>query len=148
LVEGIKKAKRSIEIVIFRFNRKEIEKALANAVARGVAVQALIACTNKGGDKNLRALELRMLAAGVTVARTGDDLVRYHDKFMIIDGRVLHLMAFNFTYLDIERSRSFSVITTNRKLVQEAAKLFEADSKRQTYTPDLATFVVSPVNAR
>jgi cardiolipin synthase len=148
LINGIKRAKTKIEIAIFRFDQREMEKALGAAAERGVAVQALIANTNRGGEMNLRALEMRLLAAGVTVARTADDLVRYHDKLMIIDRRELYLLAFNFTHIDIERSRSFGVITTNRKLVQEAGKLFEADVKRKPYTAGLATFIVSPVNAR
>ncbi len=148
LVKGINGAKKSIEVIIFRFDRREIEKALANAVTRGVFVHALIAYTNRGGEKNLRALEMRLLAAGVTVARTADDLVRYHGKMMIIDRRELYLLAFNFTYLDMEHSRSFGVISRNAKLVQEGVKLFEADTKRQPYTPRLTAFVVSPLNAR
>jgi cardiolipin synthase len=48
----------------------------------------------------------------------------------------------------MERSRSFGIITTNGKHVGEAAKLFDADTKRQPYTAGSATFVVSPVNAR
>ena len=148
LVKGIEKEKKSIEILIFRFDRAEIERALENAAKRGVLVQALIAYTNRGGENNLRKLETRLLAAGVTIARTSDDLVRYHGKMMIIDRRVLYLFAFNFTKLDIEHSRAFAVITKNTKLVQEAAKLFEADTKRQPYTAGLAAFVVSPVNAR
>jgi phosphatidylserine/phosphatidylglycerophosphate/cardiolipin synthase-like enzyme len=148
LVDGINKAKNRVEIMIFRFDRTEIETALANAVSRGVFVHALIAYTNRGGERNLRKLEMRLLAAGVTVARTADDLARYHSKFMIIDRRELYLLAFNFTYIDMEHSRSFGVVTTNDKLVQEAAKLFEADTKRQPYSPGLSNFVVSPLNAR
>ncbi len=148
LVKAIDAAKRSIEIGIFRFNRREIEKALTAAVSRNVHVHALIAYTNHGGEKSLRELELRLLAAGVTVARTGDDLVRYHSKMMIIDRRVLYLLAFNFTWLDIEHSRSFGIVTTNKTHVQEAVKLFEADTKRQTWTPGSPTFLVSPLNAR
>ncbi len=148
LIDGIKRAKTKIEIAIFRFDQREIEKALDAAAERGVVVQALIANTNRGGEQNLRALEMRLLAAGVTVARTADDLVRYHDKLMIIDRRELYLLAFNFTHIDIERSRSFGVITTNRRLVQEAGKLFEADVQRKPYKAGLATFIVSPVNAR
>ncbi len=148
LVKGIDRAKKSIEILIFRFDRVEIERALENAAKRGVSVHALIAYTNRGGEQNLRRLETRLLAAGVTVARTSNDLVRYHGKMMIIDRRVLFLFAFNFTNLDIEHSRSFAVITKNSKLVQEAGKLFEADTKRQPYKAGLAAFVVSPVNAR
>lgn len=148
LVTGIAKAKKSIEIVIFRFDRTELEKALGDAVKRGVAVHALIAFTNRGGDKKLRELETRLLAKGITVARTDDDLVRYHGKMMIVDRKELYLLAFNFTYLDIDRSRSFGIITKNRTLVQEAIKLFECDTKRRTYAGSCAKFLVSPVNAR
>ena len=79
--------------------------------------------------QNLRDLEMRLLAAGVTVSRTDDDLVRYHGKLMIVDRRVLYLLAFNFTYLDMERSRSFAIVTSNKKHVEEAAKLFDADTE-------------------
>lgn len=148
LLDAINGAKERIEIAIFRFDRGEIEKALANAAARGVFVHALIAYTNRGGEKNLRKLEMRLLDAGITVARTADDLVRYHGKYMIIDRRVLFLLSFNYTYLDIDRSRCFGVVTTDPKFVAEAVKLFEADAKRQPYTPGFQGLIVSPLNAR
>ncbi|MBZ5726990.1 MAG: phosphatidylserine synthase [Acidobacteriia bacterium] len=148
LIKGITRARKSVEIVIFRFDQREIERALANAVSRGVFVHALIAHTNRAGEEGLRKLEMRLLAQGVTVARTADDLVRYHDKMIIIDRRELYLLAFNFTHLDIEHSRSFGVITRSRSLVREAVKLFEADTMRHPYEPGLARFVVSPLNAR
>lgn len=148
LVKAIDGAKRSVEIVIFRFNLAELETALTKAARRGVAVCALIANTNHGGERNLRKLEMRLLAAGVTVARTADDLVRYHAKYLIIDRRVLFVLAFNFTRLDAEQSRSFGIVTTHRKTVQEAAKLFDADMRRQSYEAGLDSLVVSPANAR
>lgn len=148
IVKAITRARSRIEIVIFRLNRSEIERALANAVTRGVQVHALIAYTNRGGEKNLRELEMRLLAAGVTVSRTDNDLVRYHGKMMLVDRRQLFVLAFNFTFLDIERSRAFGIMTTNRQHVLEAVKLFEADTKRIPYTAGSATFLVSPVNAR
>jgi phosphatidylserine/phosphatidylglycerophosphate/cardiolipin synthase-like enzyme len=147
IVKAIKRAKKALDIVIFRFDRGEIEKALGAAVERGVNVRALIAHTNKGGEKTLRKLELRLLAAGLTVSRTADDLPRYHGKMMIVD-RVLHVYSFNFTKLDMDKSRSFGVVTRNRKLVQEACKLFEADFNRQCYSPGHPRFVVSPENSR
>jgi len=148
LLKGLDGAKKTIDILIFRFDHKEVERALVNAVARGVRVRALIAYTNRGGEKNLRALELRLLAAGITVARTADDLMRYHGKMIVIDGRDLFLLAFNFTYQDVDRSRSFAIITSDKKLVQEAEKLFEADTQRHPYTAGAGTFIVSPINAR
>ena len=148
VIKAIDKARKSIDIVIFRFDRPELEKAIAAAVARGVAVRALIAHTNKGGEKGLRKLELRLLDAGATVARTADDLTRYHGKLMIIDGDTLHVYGFNYTKLDIDKSRSFGIQTRDRRIVTEALKLFEADALRQTYTPSHRRLVVSPENSR
>jgi len=148
LIQGITGAKSSVEIVIFRSDRREIERALAAAVSRGVSVQALIAHTNRAGEENLRKLELRLLGAGVMVSRTADDLARYHAKLMIVDRRELYLLAFNLTYSDIEHSRSFGVVTRSRRLVHESGRLFDADTKRHPYEPALDKFVVSPVNAR
>jgi cardiolipin synthase len=113
-----------------------------------VAVSALIAYTNRGGEINLRKLEMRLLAVGVAVSRTADDLVRYHDKLMIIDRRLLYVLSFNFTHLDIDHSRGFGIVTRNIRFIHEAVKLFEADTTRNPYTPTLDTFIVSPVNAR
>src|SRR5947208_7913238 len=134
LVKAIRKAKKSIELLIFRFDRPEIERALADAVKRGVFVHALIAFTNRGGEQGLRKLEKRFLADGITVARTAGDLVRYHGKMIIVDRKELYVTAFNFTHLDMERSRSFGLITRNPKLVAEAVRLFEADTTRQAYS--------------
>jgi phosphatidylserine/phosphatidylglycerophosphate/cardiolipin synthase-like enzyme len=148
ILDAIRKAKKSVQILIFRLDRPEIEKALVEAVERGVTVQALVAFTNRGGDKVLRRFEMRALERGITVTRTADDLVRYHGKMLIIDGKELLLLAFNFTHLDISLSRSFAISTSNKELVNEAVRLFECDSKRTPYTAGNKNFVVSPVNAR
>lgn len=148
LVAAIRKARKSIDIVIFRFDRAELEAALHAASKRGVSVSALIAYANHGGEKSLRKLEMRLLAAGVTVTRTADDLSRYHDKLLIIDKRVLFVLSFNFTHLDIDHSRGFGVVTRKPKLVREALALVAADIDRAPYVAGQDTFVVSPGNAR
>jgi len=148
LLEALKKAKKRIRILIFRFDRVEIEKALVAALARGVDVQALIAYTNQGEEKNLRRLEMRLLAQGITVTRTADDLVRYHGKMLIIDDKALFLLGFNFTHMDIDLSRSFGVAISKPSVVKEAVRLFECDAKRRPYTKAKDELVVSPVNAR
>jgi len=148
IITAIKQAKKSIDVLIFRLDRAEIARALSDAVARGVRVRALTAHANRGGTKSLRKLEMKLLEAGVTVSRTADDFVRYHGKMMIVDSRILHVYGFNFTALDMQKSRSFGAITKNVKLVSEACKLFEADFERQPYKPGCDRFVVSPENAR
>lgn len=147
VIKSIRSARTSIDVLIFRLDRKEVEQALAAAVQRGVHVRALIAHTNRGGDARLRKLEQRLLADGIMVTRTADDLLRYHGKFMIADD-VLHLFGFNFTKLDIDKSRSFGIATRDRRTVKDAASLFEADSTRQTYAPSRSNLVVSPETSR
>jgi cardiolipin synthase A/B len=148
LIAAIKKATRQIDITIFRFDLKELQRALESAVSRGVKVHALIAHTSGGGQKRLRKLELEMLSAGVTVSRTDDDLLRYHYKMLLIDREVLYTQAFNYTRLDIEKSRTMAVATRNKAIVSEAIRLFDADVARQPYTANHDSFVVSPENAR
>jgi cardiolipin synthase A/B len=148
LLAALKNAKKSVEIAIFRFDRSDIETTLKAVAAKGVKVTALIADANRGGEENLRRLETRFLHAGITVARSADDLVRYHDKLIVIDRRILFVLSFNFTHLDIDHSRGFGIVAKNAVLVQEAVKLFEADCARRHYTGGPDTFVVSPVNSR
>jgi phosphatidylserine/phosphatidylglycerophosphate/cardiolipin synthase-like enzyme len=147
LLDAVNTAKKTLDLIIFRLDLKDIEKALEAAVPRGVNVSALIAHTHKGSDKRLRQLELRMLAKGVTVSRTGDDLVRYHGKMMIVDREELHIFGFNYTTADLN-SRSFGLVTREPKMVKEAIRLFDADAARQEFEPLQDGFVVSPENAR
>ena len=147
IIHAIKTARKLIDVFIFRFDRDDVEKALESAVQRGVVVRAIIAHTNRGGEARLRKLEQRLLAQGVLVSRSADDLLRYHAKYMIADS-TLHLLGFNFTKLDMNKSRSFAVSTKDSRAVQAALKLFEADLTRQPYAPSKSNLVVSPENSR
>jgi phosphatidylserine/phosphatidylglycerophosphate/cardiolipin synthase-like enzyme len=88
-----------------------------------------------------------MLEKGVTVSRSADEWVRYHGKMMIIDRQELHVYGFNFTEIDL-KSRSFGIVTRDRKVVSEALRLFESDLMRQDFEPTTDGLVVSPENAR
>jgi cardiolipin synthase len=148
VLAAIASAKISVDVAVFRLDIKAIVNALGAAVSRGVAVRALVAHTNKGDEQGLRKLEVQLLGVGVTVSRTADDLVRYHGKMMVIDGKTLHVQGFNFTTKDIGNSRSFGIVTTMPALVKEAIALFRADVDRQPYVEGCAQFLVSPINAR
>src|SRR5687767_14555620 len=148
ILKAIKRAKKSLDIVIFRFDLSEIEDALAEAVERGVAVRALIAHTNRGGEKKLRKLESRLLKCGATLSRTSNDMVRYHGKVVIVDNKKAMVLGFNFTSLDIKKSRSLGLTTTNPKVVSALTKLIDADHNRVPPIITSSRLVVSPENAR
>jgi phosphatidylserine/phosphatidylglycerophosphate/cardiolipin synthase-like enzyme len=146
VLQAVRKARTRVDILVFRLDRDDLIKALGEAVGRQVPVHALIAHTARGDEKRLRKLEQRLLEVGAIVARTADDLPRYHGKMLIAD-ETLHLFAFNYTKVDI-RSRSFGIVTDDPKLVAEAGRLFEADFAKQAYSPGHKQFVVSPENSR
>jgi cardiolipin synthase A/B len=148
LLRGIDQAEHSVEIIIYRLDQIEIEWSLVAAAARGVAVHALITHTNREDLREIKKLERRLANHGVVVTRTAEDLVRYHSKLMIIDRRILYLLTFNFTFLDIHHSRSFGMITEETALVNEAVRLFEIDTLRQTGHMEFEHFIISPINAR
>ena len=147
-LEGIRQAEKSVEVILYRLDRLEIEQELVVAAARGVRVHALVTYTNKEDLKEIRKLERRLAERGVIVTRTAEDLVRYHTKMMIIDRRALYLLTFNFTFLDIHHSRSFGVITDKHNFIAEAVRLFEADVNGQSNRVEAEHFVISPVNSR
>jgi len=148
LLKAIKRAKKTIDLVIFRFDVDAIEKALTEAVSRGVVVRALIAHTNRGGASKLRKLESRLLKAGATLSRTADDMVRYHGKLLIIDRQVAFVLGFNYTHQDIEKSRSLGLEARNPKVVRDILKIIDADHDRFDLKIKSTRVVVSPENAR
>jgi cardiolipin synthase A/B len=148
ILEAIEGARRSIDMHIFRIDRKAIEKALAEAVKRGVVVRTLIAHTANNAEEALRKLEQRLLAIGATVSRSADDLVRYHGKMMVVDRKTLYVLGYNLTRADIDKSRSLGLRVRKPELVREALALFDADFDRKSYKGNARYFVVSPVNSR
>jgi phosphatidylserine/phosphatidylglycerophosphate/cardiolipin synthase-like enzyme len=148
ILKAVKQAKTRIELVIFRFDISELEEALAAAVKRGVEVHALVAHTNTKGEKQLRALESRLLGYGVSVDRTADELVRYHGKLLVIDNRRAFILGFNYTYQDIRESRSFGVVVAKKSVVRQIQDLIAADASRQDFAGALPNLVISPENSR
>lgn len=147
LLDAIHGAQRSVELTVYRADRLEIEQALVDAADRGVKVHVLTTTTNRDDAKHLRKLEARLRATKVQVSQTDRDLVRYHNKMLIVDRETLYLLTFNFSFLDIHHSRSLGVIITERQVVDEAIRLFEADAK---HAPIARTehLIVSPLNSR
>jgi phosphatidylserine/phosphatidylglycerophosphate/cardiolipin synthase-like enzyme len=148
LIKAITRAKKCADIVIFRFDIAAIEEALTAAVKRGVVVRALIAHTNRGGETKLRKLESRLLEAGATLSRTADDMVRYHGKLLVTDRQKAFVLGFNYTRQDIEKSRSFGLVTRNPKIVRDILNVIDADHNRVSPKITSTRVVVSPENAR
>ena len=117
VVQAIDKAKKTIDIVIFRFDsRRGRDRRSHAAVHRGVVVRALIAHTNKGGEKNLRKLELRLLEArrhGGADRRRPDALPRQDDDRRR-RGRCTSTASTTPSSTS-SKSRSFGIVTRDKQ---------------------------------
>jgi cardiolipin synthase len=89
-----------------------------------------------------------LLKCGATLSRTSNDMVRYHGKVVIVDNKKAMVLGFNFTSLDIKKSRSLGLTTTNPKVVSALTKLIDADHNRVPPIITSSRLVVSPENAR
>jgi phosphatidylserine/phosphatidylglycerophosphate/cardiolipin synthase-like enzyme len=148
ILKAISRARKTVDIVIFRFDIDKIENALTDAVGRGVVVRALVAHTNRGGESKLRKLESRLLKAGVTLSRTAADMVRYHGKLLTVDRKQAFVLGFNYTHQDIERSRSLGLVTRNPRIVADLMRVIDADHNRVDLVIKTSRLVVSPENSR
>ena len=147
LMKAIHRAKRRIDMVIFRFDRVDLEKALPPR-SPAVSSSASSSPTPTAAARSASASSSRgCWKPASRCPATADDLPRYHGKMVLIDDE-LFVLGFNFTRLDIEQSRSFGVISREPKPRKEAEALFEADSTRQPYSPHHDQLVVSPDTSR
>jgi cardiolipin synthase A/B len=148
LLEAIDRARRTIDLYVFRLDDRRVVDALKRAVERGVSVRALVTHTRRGGEGGLRKLEARLRQMRIAVSRSDDDLLRYHGKMAIVDERRLFVLGYNFTRRDIEGSRSFGLVLEDPRAVEEARRMYEADFAHRAYVPEHGKLVVSPFNSR
>jgi phosphatidylserine/phosphatidylglycerophosphate/cardiolipin synthase-like enzyme len=97
ILNAIDKARASILVQAYSFSDRRIQRALAQAKARGVDVQVILDKTDAESYQHHKPVAAVIAAAGMPVWI--DSAVRIaHNKVMIIDGRDLITGSYNFTY--------------------------------------------------
>jgi hypothetical protein len=96
IVAVVDGARSSLDIAIFSFTRNEIGDALLAAKARGVQLRIL---TDSDQADGLGSEIERLEAAGVPIKRTAGGSLSgdMHNKYMIVDGRVLLTGSYNWS---------------------------------------------------
>jgi phosphatidylserine/phosphatidylglycerophosphate/cardiolipin synthase-like enzyme len=104
LLGAISGAQKALDVIIFRLDLKEIEKALEAAVARGVTVRALIAHTHKGPEG-----------------------LRLHVRAMIRDGDTVFVGSQSLRALELDARREVGLIVRDSAVVKRLQETFEED---------------------
>ena len=111
VVGTIDKARQSVRVAAYSFTSRPIADALVQAHQRGVDVEVVL-------DKSQRKRSLAgfLKSSGIPV-RINSHYAIMHNKFMIIDAKVLELGSFNYTQSAEEKNAENVLVLRNRSKV-------------------------------
>lgn len=147
----IRQAKHTIRLSMFRCTDFKILDELAAARSRGVAVELLLTRRAKGWEKKIRELGLYLESMGARVHRFGAPGMKYHAKYMVVDGRIALITSQNLMRRYFERTADFLLLTDDSSCTESLDTLFQWDIVNPgAAIDDLATprLIVGPEHAR
>jgi len=121
VVTQISKAQRSIEIAMYSFTSREIAQALVEAKKRQVKVRVIL---DNAQIKDPYSKSRYLMGKGINVKfRLGPGLM--HNKFAVIDGKVLLTGSFNWTASADRKNAENLLIISSKELAQKYEKQFK-----------------------
>lgn len=121
-------ARRRLVLSLFRCDDFSVLDALAAALERGCAVEAVLTKRAKGGKKRLKKLWGALEEMGAVVTRYADPVVKYHAKYLVADDKTAIITTLNPTRKCFTRTWDAVVITQDASVVKGLLTLFKADA--------------------
>ncbi|MCQ2374831.1 MAG: phospholipase D-like domain-containing protein [Salinivirgaceae bacterium] len=121
ILDLIRHAHRSIDVCIYTISYKPLATELVEARNRGIKVR-LVSDINKTTDTGSM---ISFLQKKHIPLRTNHSQHLMHNKFGIIDSRLLFTGSFNWTYTAIKHNQENLLVTSNYALVQQYKTEFE-----------------------
>jgi phosphatidylserine/phosphatidylglycerophosphate/cardiolipin synthase-like enzyme len=127
VLDMIHGAQSQITLSLFRCNDKAVFGELAAAVDRGVDVQVLVTSRAKGGKKKRRKLWSRLEDTGAIVYAYTDPVVKYHAKYLIVDGASALITSLNFTRKCFDETCDVVALTSDPAVIAGLGQLMKTD---------------------
>lgn len=119
VLKTIHKAKKSIHVAAYSFTSKPIAEALVNGYEQGIDVKVVLDKSQRNGRGSL----YKFLQEHNVPTRINSKYAIMHNKFMIIDGKILELGSFNYTKNAEEKNaENVLVIHRNKKIIKDYSK--------------------------
>lgn len=128
LLDVIGAARRRLILSLFRCDDSAVLDALAAALERGCAVEAILTKRAKGGKKRLKKLWGALEEMGAVVTRYADPVVKYHAKYLVADDRTAIITTLNPTRKCFSRTWDAVLITRDASVVKGLLTLFKTDT--------------------
>ena len=149
LLEVIRRARHRITLSLFRCNDAAILAELAQAAARGVAVEVLLTSRAKGDKKKRTKLSAALEAIGAVVWAHTDPVVKYHAKYLVADDGPAVVASLNLTRKCFERTCDAVVLTHDPEVVTGLRQLMAADRDGLPAPESLSDrLIIGPERAR
>jgi len=121
VVQGISQAQKTIDIAMYDLTTREISQELIKAKARGVQIRVFL---DKGEGNGKYSKGRYLMDKGIDVRfYAGTGLM--HNKFAVIDNRVLITGSFNWTTSAERKNQENLLIITDENVVKQYSQRFE-----------------------
>lgn len=125
----IRSAQQRLLLSVFRCTDYLVLDELAEAVARGVRVEALLTPRAKVEEtKKLKELGTLLEGIGIEVRRYCDPIVKYHAKYVVADDGPALVATLNFTEKCFTNTCDSLLVTHDAGVIRSLQTLFEIDS--------------------
>ena len=149
ILSAIKDAKSSIDLEVYLFSDTDVLQELEDAKKRGVKIRVILEENPYGGYSSNTETKDKLSYYGIDWKWDNKNYEFTHSKFLLIDNKTGYIMNLNLSNASFTKNREFAIVTTDRTVVEELKKIFEADWNREPYNPpENSPLVVSPENSR
>jgi phosphatidylserine/phosphatidylglycerophosphate/cardiolipin synthase-like enzyme len=121
LVKTIGQARSTVHVAVFSFTLREAAQALVDAAARGVEVRVVL----DEEEKNDEFSKLTFLLRKNIPLRIDENPGYMHDKFAVIDGKVVITGSYNWTASAEFRNRENLLVIDDVSLAKKYEKVFK-----------------------
>jgi len=143
VVADIAAAQKSVDVASFEFDLSSVTRALIEAHQRGVRVRLVLDDGNLGDEGMARATE-EMEAAGIPIAYDQREAFM-HDKFVVVDGRILWVGSWNLTDNDTYRNNNNLLRIELPQLAENYTREFEEMFVDRSFGPNSAADTPFPL---
>ena len=121
VVQGISQAQKTIDIAMYNLTTREISQELIKAKERGVQIRVFL---DKGEGNGKYSKGRYLMDKGIDV-RFYAGIGLMHNKFAVIDNRILITGSFNWTASAERENQENLLIITDENTVKQYAQKFE-----------------------
>ena len=133
ILDAIAGAQKSIRVKMFLFSDPSLLDAVIAAKHRGIDVRVMLNPERRDGEQENNDSRKKLTDGGINVIDSNPAFDVTHEKSMVIDDAIAFVQSLNWETKNITTTRDYAIVTTHKHEVEEVAKCFDADWRREKF---------------